>query len=54
MKRSYGYETELLGWPGNSNGVAAVLRIRKYDLDAQAANNKSLGGSPGIWRMSVD
>ena len=34
MKRSYGYETELLGWPGNTINGVAVLRVRKYDLDA--------------------
>ena len=38
MKRSYGYETELLGWPGNSsNGVGA----EEYDLDAASCKKQN-------------
>jgi len=47
MKRSYGYETDLLGWPGNTINGVAVLRVRKYDLDAQAANNNPWAAAQG-------
>jgi hypothetical protein len=52
MKRSYGYETELLGWPGNSNGVVAVLRVRKYDLDAASCKQQIPGRRPRDLEMS--
>ncbi len=50
MKRSYGYERELLGWPSNTINGIAVFRVRKYDLDAQSRKKQIPGRRPGIWR----